>query len=90
MGFSPLPSHGASAFDALAMTYDAWYETPFGQLVDRLEKEAVFALVETRPDALALDLSCGTGHYALALAKRGLRVVGKAGRAFVADGGRRS
>ncbi len=67
---------GAGSFDSIASAYDAWYETPLGQLVDRLEKEAVFALVEAKPGALALDLSCGTGNYALALAQRGLRVVG--------------
>ena len=67
---------GAGSFDSVAETYDAWYESPLGRLVDRLEKEAVFALMEAKPGALALDLSCGTGNYALALARRGLRVVG--------------
>ncbi len=52
----------ASAFDALASSYDRWYETPLGRLVDRLEKEAVFSLVEVEPGALGLDLSRGTGH----------------------------
>ncbi|MFZ1057861.1 MAG: methyltransferase domain-containing protein [Candidatus Rokuibacteriota bacterium] len=64
------------AFDSVASTYDAWYETPVGRLVDRLEKQAVFALVEPQRGDLVLDLSCGTGIYALALAQRGLRVVG--------------
>lgn len=73
---SQMLSDAVSAFDALARSYDAWYETPLGRLVDRLEKDAVFSLVETRPGELALDLSCGTGHYALELAQRGLRVVG--------------
>jgi len=63
-------------FDSTAAAYDAWCETPLGRLVDRLEKEAVFALVEARPGDLALDLSCGTGNYALALAEQGIRVVG--------------
>jgi ubiquinone/menaquinone biosynthesis C-methylase UbiE len=71
-----MTSEGTSAFDALASSYDAWYETPLGRLVDRLEKEAVFALVEAKPSELVLDLSCGTGNYALALAQQGLRVVG--------------
>jgi ubiquinone/menaquinone biosynthesis C-methylase UbiE len=65
-----------SAFDPLAASYDAWYEVPLGRLVDRLEKEAVFALVDAGPGDLALDLSCGTGNYALPLVRRGLRVVG--------------
>jgi ubiquinone/menaquinone biosynthesis C-methylase UbiE len=71
-----MPSDTGSAFDSLASTYDAWYETPVGRLVDRLEKEAVFELVSAKPGDLSLDLSCGTGNYALALAERGARVVG--------------
>src|SRR3989304_2482381 len=71
-----MPSERASAFDALSSSYDQWYETPVGRLVDRLEKAAVFALVEPQRGDLVLDLSCGTGIYALALAQRGLRVVG--------------
>lgn len=67
---------GAGAFDALATSYDEWYETPLGRLVDRLEKEAVFGLMEAKSGALALDLSCGTGNYALELSGRSLRVVG--------------
>lgn len=67
---------GAPVFDAFASAYDRWYETPVGRLVDRLEKDAVFSLVEPRLGALALDLSCGTGNYALALTKRGFKVVG--------------
>lgn len=72
---------GGAAFDATAPAYDAWYATAVGRLVDRLEKHAVLALVGERmegerSEGLALDLSCGTGNYALALAERGLRVVG--------------
>src|SRR3989344_5691712 len=64
------------AFDSIASAYDRWYDTPVGRLVDRLEKDAVFALVEPQRGDLVLDLSCGTGNYALALAQRGFRVVG--------------
>ncbi|MBI2016498.1 MAG: methyltransferase domain-containing protein [Candidatus Rokubacteria bacterium] len=64
------------AFDSIAVGYDAWYDTPLGRLVDRLEKNAVLALVGDRAEGVALDLSCGTGNYALALAERSFRVVG--------------
>jgi hypothetical protein len=37
-----------AAFDAIAPAYDAWYATPLGRLVDRLEKHAVLALVGER------------------------------------------
>jgi len=73
---SRLELSGVGKFDTLAPAYDAWYDTPLGRLVDRLEGEAVLGLVGEGPGAWALDLSCGTGRYALALARRGLRVVG--------------
>src|SRR3989304_5810556 len=71
-----MPSERASAFDALSSSYDQWYETPVGRLVDRRENAGVLPLVEPQRGDLVLDLSCGTGNYALALAQRGLRVVG--------------
>src|SRR3990172_2776063 len=52
--------------------YDAWYETPLGSLCDRLEKDAIFALL--KPKGLVLDIGCGTGNYTLELSF----VVGKA------------
>lgn len=64
------------AFDSIAAGYDAWYDTPLGRLVDRLEKNAVLGLVGDRAEGAALDLSCGTGNYAITLAERGFRVVG--------------
>ena len=63
-------------FDRIASSYDRWYETPLGRLVDRLEKEAVFGLLEEVGGGLALDLSCGTGNYTLDLARRDMRGVG--------------
>ncbi|MBI3399186.1 MAG: class I SAM-dependent methyltransferase [Deltaproteobacteria bacterium] len=54
--------------------YDGWYETPFGRLCDRLEKEAVFSLF--KPKGLVIDVGCGTGNYTLELARRGVKTVG--------------
>lgn len=73
---SGVETSARQSFDTLAASYDAWYATPLGRLVDRLEKETALGLVETVPGGLALDLSCGTGNYAVALARRGFRVVG--------------
>jgi ubiquinone/menaquinone biosynthesis C-methylase UbiE len=64
---------GAGSFDPAA--YDAWFQTPVGRLTDRLEHEAVRALLP-EPAGVALDLSCGTGNYALDLAERGWQVIG--------------
>jgi len=64
---------GAPSVDPAA--YDAWFQTPVGRLTDQLEHEAVAALLP-EPTGIALDLSCGTGNYALDLAERGWQVIG--------------
>lgn len=56
--------------------YDAWYETPLGNLSDRLEKKLVFSLIGIRPGEAVLDVGCGTGNYTIELARRGAAVVG--------------
>ncbi len=61
-------------FDRLATEYDSWYQTPLGALADALEQQAVFALAGEVNGRITLDASCGTGHYALALARRGAQV----------------
>ena len=66
----------APAFDDQAATYDRWYATPLGQLVDRVEKEAIFALLPDLAGRRVLEVGCGTGNISLALAQRGARVVG--------------
>lgn len=63
-------------FDAIAASYDDWYRTPLGAYADRVEKEIVLDLAAPCPGETAVDLGCGTGQYALALAARGLRVTG--------------
>ena len=64
----------AALFDGLAARYDSWYQTPLGALADELEQEAVLALAGEVEGRIALEASCGTGHYALALARRGAQV----------------
>ena len=58
-------------FDNLAAEYDSWYQTPLGTLAHALEQEAVFTLAGEVSGRTTLDASCGTGHYALALARLG-------------------
>jgi ubiquinone/menaquinone biosynthesis C-methylase UbiE len=60
----------------MAPRYDAWYETPRGALVDREEKRAVLALAKPRTGERALDVGCGTGNYAVALAELGVEATG--------------
>ncbi|MEJ2070006.1 MAG: methyltransferase domain-containing protein, partial [Syntrophobacterales bacterium] len=66
----------APAFDDQVAAYERWYTTPLGQLVDRVEKEAVFALVSELQGRLVLEVGCGTGNISLELARRGAQVVG--------------
>jgi ubiquinone/menaquinone biosynthesis C-methylase UbiE len=64
------------AFDDQAASYDRWYATPLGQLVDRVEKEAIFSLLPKLAGQRVLEVGCGTGNISLALARRESRVVG--------------
>jgi ubiquinone/menaquinone biosynthesis C-methylase UbiE len=64
----------AAAFDRLAADYDSWYQTSIGARSEALEKEAVLGLADPLPGEKALDVSCGTGNYAIALAGKGARV----------------
>jgi ubiquinone/menaquinone biosynthesis C-methylase UbiE len=59
-----------------AANYDAWFDTPLGQTVDRLEKEVVYHLARPQAGETALDVGTGTGHWAVDLAQRGLTVTG--------------
>ena len=64
------------ADETVAQGYDAWFATPLGAAVDRLEKALISRLAEPRPGETALDVGTGTGHFAAFLADRGLRVTG--------------
>jgi ubiquinone/menaquinone biosynthesis C-methylase UbiE len=65
----------APAFDQAA-SYDRWYATPLGKLVDQVEKEAIFGLLPDLAGRLVLEVGCGTGNLSLELARQGARVVG--------------
>ncbi len=56
--------------------YDRWYADPLGAMVDRWEKEAVFALLPEVTGLRILDAGCGTGNFTMALASQGARLVG--------------
>lgn len=64
-------------FEAAADRYDAWYDTPRGQRVERAERALLDWLLDQAPDARSLlDVGCGTGRFTAWLAGRGLRVFG--------------
>lgn len=64
------------AFDDQAAAYDRWYATPLGQLADRVEKAAVFALLPGIEGRRVLEVGCGTGNISLALAQGHAKVTG--------------
>jgi len=60
----------------VAQEYDPWYADRLGATVDRLQKALVLKLARPRAGERALDVGTGTGNYACALARLGLRVTG--------------
>ena len=63
-------------YEQVAASYDKWYTTPKGRIVDRIEKEALYAYLQPHKGLKLLDIGCGTGQYALELAGLGLEVNG--------------
>ncbi|MEW8958886.1 MAG: class I SAM-dependent methyltransferase [Moorella sp. (in: firmicutes)] len=63
-------------FDHKANDYDDWYKRPLGALVDRVEKEPVYAYLEPHAGEHILDVGCGTGNFSLELARLGVKVTG--------------
>ena len=58
----------------MAETYDDWYKTPKGRLVDKIEKEVIYEFLKPQPGMKILDIGCGTGNLSLELAKLGAKL----------------
>jgi SAM-dependent methyltransferase len=66
----------STAFPVGAGAYDAWYRTPLGAAVHRVELAAIAGLALPRAGERALDAGCGSGIYSAWLVERGLAVTG--------------
>ncbi|MBI5561430.1 MAG: class I SAM-dependent methyltransferase [Deltaproteobacteria bacterium] len=56
--------------------YDSWYESPLGRVSGAIEKSLIFSIAGVMPGETALDAGCGTGIYAIELARMGAHTAG--------------
>jgi ubiquinone/menaquinone biosynthesis C-methylase UbiE len=65
-----------TAFGSIARFYDAWYSTPLGDYVWKVESAAIAAALPNRIEGVALDLGAGSGMSMELLLQRGAFTVG--------------
>lgn len=63
-------------FDAIAQSYDEYYETPTGAEVDAVEKRLVKKFLKKVPVKEALEIGCGTGHWSSFFCDNGFQITG--------------
>lgn len=64
-------------FESAAARYEAWYATRRGRRADAAERRLLLRLLEPfREVRSAVEIGCGTGHFAAFLAQRGLDMIG--------------
>ena len=63
-------------FDELAPYYDAWFDSPPGNVVGALERDLFLRLAQPAAGEQALEIGVGTGYFAQAVAEAGAQVTG--------------
>jgi len=64
-------------FEQAAADYEAWYATPRGQRADAAERRLLLRLLAAFHDPRsAVEIGCGTGHFADFLVQHGLGIIG--------------
>ncbi len=66
----------AELFDNWPERYEAWFDTPIGRLVRKVEGEAVFDLLGDVAGERILDAGCGTGVFTTDIVAAGAKVAG--------------
>ena len=74
MAYDSMP--GETLFDAQAVEYNHWYQTPEGRYADALEKELFLRLIQPKFGQSLLDIGCGTGHNLAFFKELGLKATG--------------
>ena len=67
---------GKALFDAQAVEYNYWYQTPEGRYADTLEKGLFLKLVRPESGQSLLDIGCGAGHNLAFFKELGLKTTG--------------
>jgi len=55
---------GIAAFDSVASTYEAWFDSPLGAFVDACELQALASLLSDVNTDSIIEIGAGTGHVA--------------------------
>ena len=64
-----------AVFDAIADSYDRWYEDSKGSFIDKVETDLAFKLFKVEK-GMTYDIGCGTGNFSIKLAEMGCKVTG--------------
>ena len=71
----PRSSLRPDPFKSVAPDYEGWFVDPLGAFVDRLELEALDAILPVPGDGIVVEVGAGTGHVSRHLAGLGFRVL---------------
>ena len=63
-------------FDEWPEQYDAWFDTPLGDIVREYEAAVILDLLEPGEGEDILDAGCGTGVFTIDILERGAQVTG--------------
>jgi SAM-dependent methyltransferase len=72
----PEVSPDRGRFDDMAQSYEEWFKTPIGAVVDKKETELLLRVLAPRPGMKVLDVGSGTGHFLRSIASSGCLAVG--------------